>query len=1290
MNAKIQQLLDSIQQLSHLSDAEKEALTRYTLEADKELEMVSFKLDRTEKVKKTTAILLEETIEELEQKRKAVEVQNKELEIEASLERVRTVALSMNRRDDMVSVCRMISGQLELLNVTDIRNVQTAIFYEEKGTYSNFEYYAFHDKSLVTEVEYQNHPMSAAFAGEMLSGPGKFFTHSLEGKELKDWYTFQQTTNQFVDTHLEVATSLNYYWFSLGPVALGISTYAPLKESEIALFGRFRNVFELAYRRFLDIEKAAAQAREAQIETSLERVRAQAMAMHKPDDLTSICRVLYTELNTLGFPELRNAMINIHNDEKQSFLNYDFSDFAGAVIANVNYDIYPSIQTLVKQSRNSNEAFIEYVYSGKELKDWKEFRKRNGEYDDPRVENITSLYYYFYSIGIGSIGISTFSAIGGEKLELLKRFRNVFDLAYRRYVDITNAEAQAREAQIEAALERVRSRSMAMHKSDELKEVIRLVLEQFIQLKINAEHAGFYIDYKANDDMHIWLADPNIEPFFAVIPYFDTPTWNSFLEAKANGTAFHSDLLDFEEKNKFYQSLFRLFPVPEEAQTFYMQCKGLAVSTVLLDTVGLYIENFSAIPYTDEENRILMRFGKAFQQTYTRFLDLQKAEAQAREAQIEAALERVRSQAMAMTESNDLLDIVVTMRNEFVKLGHEAGYFWHMRWLKDTYEKAMTSGDGTKIGMVMKLPRRIHAEVPLLANWEKTDAPTVVYVMNVEETLDYVHKMVSWGDFQRVDPNMPTAEDIHHIGGLTFIMARTMHGEIGYSLPGMVPAPPPDAINTLTRFAAVFDLAYRRFEDLKLKEQQTREARVELALERVRARTLAMQKSDELAETSSELFRQMIGLGIEPNRLYITIIHEEKNEADFWITDEDGSKLTAAYTANFNDNATLSKMYEGWKQQLKHRVLDMQGDELQDYFHYLQSINVPFKGGLEQKRRVQHLAYFGNGFIGLASPDEQPAATLEVLERFAAVFNLTYTRFNDLKIAEAHALQAEQDLAEIKSARQKAEVALSELKATQKQLIQSEKMASLGELTAGIAHEIQNPLNFVNNFSEVSKELLDEMREELEKGNVEDAKEIMNDVIQNLEKINHHGKRADGIVKGMLQHSRAGSGQKELTDINALCDEYLRLAYHGLRAKDKTFNAKFETAFDETIGKINVLPQDLGRVILNLINNAFYAVTERKKKNEPGYEPTVTVSSEKEKNHVLIKVKDNGTGIPKKVLDKIFQPFFTTKPTGQGTGLGLSLSYDIIKAHGGELNVETKEGAGTSFIIQIPTNQAEE
>ena len=260
---------------------------------------------------------------------------------------------------------------------------------------------------------------------------------------------------------------------------------------------------------------------------------------------------------------------------------------------------------------------------------------------------------------------------------------------------------------------------------------------------------------------------------------------------------------------------------------------------------------------------------------------------------------------------------------------------------------------------------------------------------------------------------------------------------------------------------------------------------------------------------------------------------------------------------------------------------------------------------------------------------------------------------------------------------------LEELKATQTQLIQSEKMASLGELTAGIAHEIQNPLNFVNNFSEVSTELVDEMNIEIDRGNTEDAKLIAQDLKQNLEKINHHGKRAGEIVKGMLQHSRASSGVKEPTDINSLADEYLRLAYHGLRAKDKSFNAAMKTDFDESIGNINVIPQDIGRVILNLITNAFYVVDEKKKQNPEGYEPTVTVSTRKTGDKVEIKVKDNGNGIPQKVMDKIFQPFFTTKPTGQGTGLGLSLSYDIVKAHGGELKVETKEGEGTEFSVVL-------
>ncbi|RZJ63245.1 MAG: histidine kinase [Flavobacterium sp.] len=264
---------------------------------------------------------------------------------------------------------------------------------------------------------------------------------------------------------------------------------------------------------------------------------------------------------------------------------------------------------------------------------------------------------------------------------------------------------------------------------------------------------------------------------------------------------------------------------------------------------------------------------------------------------------------------------------------------------------------------------------------------------------------------------------------------------------------------------------------------------------------------------------------------------------------------------------------------------------------------------------------------------------------------------------------------------------LSELKSTQSQLIQAEKMASLGELTAGIAHEIQNPLNFVNNFSDVSNELVDEILVESQKSKVERDDELisenLHDIKQNLSKIAHHGKRADAIVKGMLQHSRTTSGEKELTNLNVLADEYLRLAYHGLRAKDKSFNAELITNFDANLPKVKVIPQDVGRVLLNLITNAFYATQERSKFEGESFKPIVEVSTSSVGNNIEISVKDNGNGIPEAIKEKIFQPFFTTKPTGEGTGLGLSLAYDIVKAHGGELQVETIEGESTTFIISI-------
>lgn len=271
--------------------------------------------------------------------------------------------------------------------------------------------------------------------------------------------------------------------------------------------------------------------------------------------------------------------------------------------------------------------------------------------------------------------------------------------------------------------------------------------------------------------------------------------------------------------------------------------------------------------------------------------------------------------------------------------------------------------------------------------------------------------------------------------------------------------------------------------------------------------------------------------------------------------------------------------------------------------------------------------------------------------------------------------------------RQKEEInsTLTKLRATQAQLVQAEKMASLGELTAGIAHEIQNPLNFVNNFSEVSTELIDELGEEINNGSIAGIKLLMADIKVNLEKITHHGKRADAIVKNMLQHSRSSSGTKEPADINVLADEFLRLSYHGIRARDKNFNAELRTDFDRNIGKINIIPQDIGRVILNLITNALYTVAEKKRLLGDAYEPVVSVTTRKGKDKVEIKIRDNGMGIPQRIIDKIFQPFFTTKPTGDGTGLGLSLSYDIVtKGHGGEMKVDTKEGEYAEFTIALP------
>jgi len=457
--------------------------------------------------------------------------------------------------------------------------------------------------------------------------------------------------------------------------------------------------------------------------------------------------------------------------------------------------------------------------------------------------------------------------------------------------------------------------------------------------------------------------------------------------------------------------------------------------------------------------------------------------------------------------------------------------------------------------------------------------------------------------------------------------------------------------------------------------KMVRDLSIEAALERVRHEIANMRTKDDLLRITPLIWKELKTIGIPFFRCGVFIIEEEQQIIQSYLSSPDGTSL-GVFNLHFKEDEIAGHLVENWE---KETVYQEHWDK-NKFIAWMNSMAK--KGHIKNTSTYQgaatppesldlHFIPFKQGMLYVGNTYPLSAEVLHQVKSLAEAFSIAYSRYEDFK--------------KLEDAKNQMEKTLGELRSTQSQLIQSEKMASLGELTAGIAHEIQNPLNFVNNFSELSIELIQEMNEELTKGNTKEVIEISTDLVQNLDKISHHGQRASSIVKAMLEHSRSGDREKILTDINSLADEYLRLAFHGLRAKDKSFNAEFNAILDENLPKIHVIPQDICRVFLNIINNAFYEVAKKAKEGIEGYSPSVTVSTKKLKNQVEIRIKDNGNGITPDVLDKIFQPFYTTKPTGQGTGLGLSLSYDIIiKGHSGELKIDTKVGEGTEFIILLP------
>ncbi|MEO6694039.1 MAG: ATP-binding protein, partial [Ignavibacteria bacterium] len=1212
------------------------------------------------------------------------EAQAREAQIEAALEKVRGKAMAMHNSNDLTGAAGQVFTELNNLGIKPIRcgfvllskdsriaKLYPATSFDNKNTLSFTGEFEF-SGHIIYEKQYESWQKKENYfpvlEGDILKSYYKILAEGLS----VPYENFSTDRKQF-GTFLPFTEGFLFTWSD-----------EPYTEKEFNILDRFKGILDLTIRRYIDLKNAEAQSRESQIEASLERVRSKAMAMHKSEDLSNAVGVVFEELDKLNLGTFRCGIGIIDKEKRTADAFAALKTDEGMIVqvnANESMDIHPLLQGAF-DAWLKLESFS-YVLKGKEIeKYYKELQKANFILPDSKQleveKKLPQQYYYITTFKSGGLFAFSENEFTEEAKNIMKRFAEVINITYTRFLDLQKAEAQTKEARIEASLERVRGKAMAMHSSEDLSMTVNVFFRELKALGITPIRCGVtQVDAKEQTSAvtaTTALQQGDSNEVIGKLKMSGHPVLENIFNHWKLQQEYYA-VLTGKELKEYYEAMspqvvFPNYPAdaPQFGSYFYFK-EGYAYA---------WTEN----ELTEEQIRIFRRFTSVISLTYRRYIDLKEAEAQSRESQIEASLERVRSKAMAMQKSDDLGVAVATIFEELDKLN--LGTFRCGIGILDKEKRTADAFAALKTdeGMIVQVNTNVSMDIhPLLKGafeaWLKQESYS--YVLEGKDIEIYYQAL------HNANFNLPDSKQLEIEKKLErqnyFVAPFRSGGLFAFSESEFSEA----SRNILKRFADVINFTYSRFNDLKLAEAQTREAQIEVALERVRSRTLAMQKSDELAETAAVVFKQLITLGIAPTRLYIGIIKDDSGDVELWATDEDGNKVSTQFTGNVNRNSTIKKMYAAWQAQKKSTTIDMQGKELADYFKYLsEELKVPFKLGLEQKRRLQNIAYFSQGFIGMASPGDQPEEAINLLERFAAVFNLTYTRFNDLKLAEYNTEQAHIDLVKLQTEKKRAEDALTELQATQTQLIQSEKMASLGELTAGIAHEIQNPLNFVNNFSEVNAELIDELNQELDKGNFEDAIAIARDIKENEEKIKHHGKRAEGIVKGMLQHSRTSTGIKEPTNINALADEYLRLAYHGLRAKDKTFNATMKTDFDENIGNINIIPQDIGRVILNLITNAFYAVTEKKKKKTEGYEPTVSVGTKKIEDKVEVRVKDNGNGIPKKVLDKIFQPFFTTKPTGQGTGLGLSLSYDIVKAHGGELKVETKEGEDSTFTIQIP------
>ncbi len=1251
---------------------------------------------------------------------------NRELKIEAALEKVRARSLVMQKSDELNEVMAILFEKLKELQIPftavgiAVQIVGSKDFdafvcgENEAGLVLTHYRLPYFDHIIPNDIHQTFENQLPYFVGQYSKEEKDSFyvnvmEHSAEFRYL----------NEDVKRRIFESPSYTISMIAVKHAVFNINDFEGkvLAEDKVDILQRFARVFDQGYTRFLDLQKAESQARESQLELSLERIRSQVTAMRESTDLLDIVVTLRSEFVALGLEAHYFWHMRWLPDKYEKAMTSGDGTRIGMVMTLPRH-IHGDIPSVADWEMSHEATYIlamdadtavEYVHKMITLGDFEQVDPQAPTLDD--IRHIGGLTFVMARTTHGEIGFSLPGVVphpSENSVETLVRFAGVFDLAYKRFEDLQAAEHQHREAKIELAMEKVRSRTMGMQHSSELNEISKSFHEQLLLLGIDSEFSFVWLPDEVKNEHLFWATWVSEENG---VPQFQSRAIHYPLDKTEPGTA--ACYVAWESGHPVHET----FVPPDEIVAFFAIWEELLrgaekLKPELFPEGIYYTEAYMKYgcfgidirrPLDNDEKEIIRRFAVEFERTYTRFLDLQKAEVQAREARIEAVLEKVRARALAMQKPDELKEVAQLLREEMGALGVEeletSSIYIHDESSGTTqcwFAIKNTDDPGRAVTDQMTLDLHATWVGRKMMEFYRSSAKHTSILMQGKNRIEWIcyceEKSILFSSRGFYGETIPER---------TYHLYKFSNGFLGAASPGDISH---ESWDLLKRATNVFSFAYTRFHDLQVAEASTWVALQQASLDRVRADIASMRSTEDLQRITPLIWQELTHLQVSFIRCGVFIMDEDAQIVHTYLSTADGKDIAAIHLP-YRGMSITEQAVDHWRKQAVYvDHWDKAGfhqwtKHLIDQGYIASPEN--YQAGAPPDSLHLHFVPFTQGMLYVGSADPLPEESIDLIHSLAGAFATAYARYEDFSKLEV--------------AKQKTDVALAELEAAKDQLVQQEKLASLGQLTAGIAHEIKNPLNFVNNFSEVNLELLEEVRAEIVRVKTqdiasqpqdiasqpqdiasqrEDAKtletitDILDNIQANLRKIHEHGARADSIVKSMLMHSRGGSGQKEPTDLNELLKEYVNLTFHGMRAGKHPINMQIDLQLDETLNPIPVIVEDISRVFINLCNNAFDAM--RSKLSDPalqnGYTPKLTVRTKAGSPYAFIEIEDNGPGVPEEIREKILQPFFTTKKGTQGTGLGLSISHDIVKAHGGDLRMESTLDKGVKFVILLPTS----